>query len=303
METVYKYSRRLFRCTIPGLALAIAVSSCQHEANEISKPTDTLVPVTFFISNYRQTSLDDITTEGGITRATGNVNVLAHLAVGVYDSNGKLYTSIEQNKGDENYGSFSLNIPTGKYNFVFLGYDGSHAVQLANSTNITFADDYVPNCFYSTLSITVDDAATIDKQIELSRCVGCYTLRCSNGITDDAAAMNYTVTGGGIGFNAMTGYASTTITRKGSIDFSSVTNRQSPITLNIYSFLPSEECDMTFVMDAEKQDGSIIRSRTFKDVPMKINQRVYYTGDFFADNTKFSLTLANADWDIVEKTF
>ncbi len=288
--------------TLPIAAFVVAVSACQSDSDDSVVQKDGYVTMNFNITNYEQYSLDDVSSVGG-TRASGDVSALAHLALGVFDSDGNSFTSVLQNKNESGYGSFTLSLPYGNYTFVFLGYDGSHLVELNSPTNITFADGYVPNCFLKTLTFTIDDTTTSNEQITLSRCVGCFTVRCSKGIPKEMKAMNYTAQGGGTALNALTGYAATTSVRTGSVDFSNVASRLEEQVMNIYSFLPSEQASMQFTLSAVKGDGSAIRTRTFADVPMKINTRVTYSGDFFADNSKFQLGLANNEWNVVDYTY
>lgn len=288
--------------SLPLMAVVMSVTSCQNGSEEVTN-INGKANITFNVINYQQQGLDDVTTGEFGTRAAGDVSVLAHLALAVYDAEGNIYTTVEQNRGDDGYGTFSLNVPYGKYSFVFIGYDGSHAVQFNDPTRITFTDNYVPNCFCSTLTTTISDGANLNEQISLTRCVGCFSIRCSNGVPDDMMAMSYTTTGGGTALNPFTGFAASTTTRTGKIDFSNTTNRKNTQTANIYCFLPDNTATMTFNLSADREDGTPIRTRTFSDVPMKMNQRIYYTGDFFADDAAFTLTLTNADWDIVEETF
>lgn len=290
--------RKIMMCTAIGsVTLAsLSLTSCSNKEDVVESQRDGVKELTFGITNYKQYSLDDVVET---TRATGTADVLAHLAFAVFDEQGEVVTQVITNRGDVGYGTFSLSLPYGYYTLVFLGYDGSRALNIESPTHISFADDYVPNCFCEAFNLNVDEETEAIQSITLDRCVGCFTLRCSNGIPATMKAMNYTATGGGTVLNALTGYAATTSTRSASVDFSSTKNPSNPQTMNIYTFLPAEKANMQFVMTAVDAGNTVLRERTFADVPMQLNKRILYEGDFFAAdaiNANFSITLADADW-------
>lgn len=156
------------------------------------------------------------------------------------------------------------------------------------------------------MTLTVDEDMKEGQGIVLDRCVGCFRVICSEGIPNSMMAMNYTAEGGGTALNALTGYADATATRKGSINFSSVADRTKAQAVNIYTFLPAEQANMDFTMSAVDGNDVVIRSRTFSNVPMKINTLTSYSGDFFAEplsSQEFSLSLSNAEWEKKEYTY
>lgn len=283
--------------------------SCQHTGDTLEAPTERTATLKFNIVNYEQYDMPELMGEDdgqGVTRATGEVSALAHLAVGVFDEDGKCVKEILQDKGQDGYGNFSITLPYGEYTLVFMGYDGSHAVQLESPTHITFADNYVPNCFVKALPIQVGADTQAMQPVTLSRCVGCFQVNCSNGIPESMVAMNYVAEGGSTALNAMTGLADGTSTRTGTVDFSSVKDRTKTQRVNLYAFLPATQSAMQFTLSAVTADATVLRERTFPDVPMKIKGLVSYTGDFFAapaSTTGFSLSLDDTEWDNLDYSY
>ena len=63
---------------------------------------------------------------------------------------------------------------------------------------------------------------------------------------------------------------------------------------------------MNITVNALKSDGSVIKSRTFADVPMKVNRLTCYTGNFFAEDeaaTQFRLSVDDAWSDTLNVSF
>lgn len=286
--------------------LCFLLAACSNQDAPLAEANaEGVATLSFSVINYRQTSLDDVESGDG-TRAAGSVDTLAHLAFAVYDADGKCIVSQLQDKGAADYGSFQASLPYGHYTMVFLGYSGSEAVNLSMPTHISFGDDYVPNCFLRTLTVDVDASSTGAQPVTLSRCVGCFTITCQNGISPDMDAMTFQAQGGGTALNALTGYAAQVATRSGSFSTQNVKNRSDKHKFNIYAFLPAEQAPMDFTLSATSSKGGTLRTRTFPSVPMSINKRIIYEGDFFAQpsgSSAFTLQLENADWDEVMQTY
>lgn len=279
---------------LPLVALAAACAcSCTQSAPEA--PAQGEKTITFQIANYEQTSLDSTG-----TRATSAAS-LAHLAMAVYDAATlkPATTPTIQDAGQTGYGSFSLTLPYGDYVLVFLGYDNQRTPDLSNPKQITFTDNYVPNLFSKSLRLKIDEAAQGAQRVSLSRSVACFSLVCEDATPTSLSSLNYTIQGGSGSLNALTGYASEVQER--TFTFGSLTSwlGKKGMQVNLYTFLPGEECEMNFIIDAQDAKGKSLRTRTFKSVPMRINQRTRYTGPFFAVDAaapQFTLELDSDEW-------
>lgn len=286
--------KALFR----SLLLAVLLLTTACHSSEESQPATGEATINFYVMNYEQTSMDKVR-----TRATEAIS-LAHLSVAVYDATtlqpvGEAQT---QDKDQEQYGEFSLTLPYGQYVLVFLGYDGSRTALMQDAHAICFADDYVPNLFLKTLTLTLSPDSPTTHSVTLSRAVACFTLTCDGELPSTLATMRFTAQGGGGTLDALTGYTSTVQERTYTYQNLSSYAGKTSMNVNLYTFLPSDEATMSFTVTAYDTEGNSLRSRTFTDVPMKINQRTRYTGDFFASEG-FSLLLDNDVWDEQSFTF
>ena len=224
----------------------------------------------------------------------------------VYDAEtNALVCKTQMGKDDEGYGSFSATLDYGTYNVVLLGYDGKYTADMSKPTDIGFDQNYVPNFFYKTLALTVSATSENTQNVVLKRGVAAFRLKDEGYIPTTLKTISVTGTGGGYRFNALTGFATQTAERVANLDMSSVLGKTS-FTLTTYTFLPSEEATMNFVIRATDTANKELQTRTFNDVPMKINQMSIYSGQFFGSGNQtlgFSLTLESDEWDEENQTF
>ena len=278
------------------IAVALLMTACHDSEN--NTPASGEASLQFYVMNFEQSNMDKIKTR------TTEATALAHLSLGIYDAKThQLVQDVEtQNASDNNekYGSFSVSLPYGEYVLIFLGYDGSRLANMENPQAIVFADEYVPNLFCKTITLKLDPNTPQTQAVTLSRAVACFSLTCDGDIPSTLQKMVFTAQGGSGSLNGITGYA--TQAEERTYTYLSVSSYagKTKMDINLYTFLPSEESTMNFVVTALDNEDNVIKCRTFNGVPMKINQRSHYTGNFFTTDS-FSLLLENNVWD--EQTF
>ena len=279
-------------------ALLLGLTACTNSTDETS-PEKGKRTIEFRVTNFQQVSLDEV------TRATAATN-LAHLDMAVYDAEtNALVCKTQMGKDDEGYGSFSATLDYGTYNVVLLGYDGTHVADMTDPTEICFNEDYVPNFFYKALPLTVSATSENTQNVVLKRGVAAFRLKHEGYIPTTLRTISVTGIGGGDRFNALTGYAKNTRNRDLNYNVASLAGGES-FTLTYFTFLPSEEATMNFVIRATDTANKELQTRTFNDVPMKINQMSIYSGQFFGSGNQtlgFSLTLESDEWDEENQTF
>lgn len=296
-----------------ALILLTAFSACKN----IEVPVDTQqtgeVNICFNVSNYKQYPLDDVTQSDNDEEArnmstrSAAATSLAHLQLSVFDVNNKLVHEIKQEKDSNGYGKFSLSLPYGTYTLVFFGYNGSRLVEISSPTDVHFTDGYTPNCFYKSIPLTINKETQTNQDVVLERPVACFSLRCPiNIVPKNLAKIEYTIEDCGTNLNSLTGLSTQTDIRHGNLDVS--LSNLKVLEVNIYTFLPATESKAQMTIVASDNEGKEITTRHFIDVPMKINQRTVYDGDFFGEeddpvdqsaNMGFSLLLENNEWNEV----
>lgn len=276
--------------------LAIMLTSC---SNESEKPANGTGTIRFDVLNYEQVSLDEVTRASAAT-------ALAHLEMAIYDASSlEIVDSVKTAKGDDGYGSFSSTLPYGDYIIAFLGFDGSKASSLKQIQNIGFADAYVPNFFYKTLSLTVSPTSDENQEITLSRAVSAFSIKSQGYIPNNLKNITIVANGGGFRFNAQTGKATSVSQRTSTFDVSNYAGTES-VGITVYAFLQSDEATMSFNVTATDANGDVLAEKVFPNVPMRINQRTIYTGSLFGDGTEtqgFNLTLENDVWSDINYTY
>ena len=280
-----------------GTALSLLLFACSNESE--NQPNENgMGTVSFFISNYEQVSLN------APTRATATS--LLHLDMAVYDATTSELVECKQTGQDDNgYGSFSVTLPYGSYTVVFLGYDGARLANLTSPTSITYADSYVPNFFYKTISLTISSSESATQSIALKRAVAAFTVKSNGDIPMNLSKIKITSSGGGHRFNALTGTASSLESREYTYNVAAYAGKDA-ISISYFTFLGADEAVMDFTVTALDESNAVIRSRDFTNVPMKINQRSVYTGSFFsaeASTQGFSLTLEDDEWTEANYTY
>ena len=286
---------------LPALiAVCGLLSACQSD-DEFSAAA--VHEITFQVTNYEQYDLDDF------TRASG-ADALDHLVMGVFDAatDAVVGSVTAQNKADgkSSYGTFSVSLPEGRYRAVFIGYNGSRACQMSSSTSITFEGDHVPHSFLSSMELTVDGKTAQNQNVVLKRAVAAFRLVVKEALPQGLATFRFVNRGGGTALNAQTGFCTEQKERTYDISVPTSSIGKSNVEISCYAFLPAEEAAMNITVNALKSDGSVIKSRTFADVPMKVNRLTCYTGNFFAEDeaaAQFRLSVDDAWSDTLNISF
>lgn len=255
------------------------------------------VKLTFRISNYMQYNLDDF------TRSVSKADTLAHLAFAVFDasSDAMIGRVTIQNRGAAGYGTFSVELPKGKYRVIFLGYDGTRQCHIEAPDRIFFDDNYVPHTFLYSKEITVDGSLPSSQQVVLHRCVSAFRINIDDVLPSNLASFRMSCKQGGVVLNGKTGYvdADNSVGRSHSINIpSSYLGTKGMVYLTAYLFLPSDQLELDYVVDALDVKGNVIKSRTFEAVPMQINVLANFTGEFFSGDTPMPPSDSEASFGI-----
>ena len=282
------------------IAVCGLLSACQSN-DEFSAAT--VHEITFQVTNYEQYDLDDF------TRASG-ADALDHLVMGVFDAATDAVVGgvTVQNKADgkSSYGTFSVSLPEGRYRAVFIGYNGNYSCQMSSSTAVSFGNEHVPHTFLSSFELTVDGKTAQTQNVVLKRAVAAFQVKVTDIVPEGVSTIQFLTYGGGTALNARTGFCSIIKERIYNLPGAESLVGYKNHTLTCYAFLPAEEAAMNITVNALKSDGSVIKSRTFADVPMKVNRLTCYTGNFFAEDeaaAQFRLSVDDAWSDTLNVSF
>ncbi len=284
-----------------AVVVTVCMSSCSNQ--EVSpKGNDEMVTLHFNVLNYEQISFD-----GGSRAET--IDSLVYLAMAIYDAetNQLVGAPVVRKKGTDDYGSFGVKLAYGKYRVVFLGYNSSKELHPEDASLIYWTNNVVTDTFLYSMELTVDEETEPNKNIVLSRVVAAFVLKSSGvAVPENFDHFSLKMTGGDYKLNAFTGFAGGDAQRDYQFASNAKLAGQTDFEQYAYAFLPSNETMATITIVAEDKSGAELKSRTFRNVPMKINQITRYSGDFFGltnASETFSLSLEEKDWDLVEEHF
>ena len=269
----------------------LLLASCQ------SGPNDTLTPerqctVTFSISNYKQISFDDISSSG-MTRAVGvpsdHPTTLKHLLVAIYDAETgqqacplMLHNQSDYTKSNqwEAYRQFSVTLPYGHYHALILGYNSDRECNIVSLNHISWTDDYVPNTFLYCEEFTLNESANLNKEVTLIHVVAAFRVMTEDVAPAELKKIRFISTVGGTVLDAMTGYTPQSTGRNSEINVPAnyVGIRD---TFTVYLFLPQEQINTNYTVQALGQGDAVLYEKHFNDVPLRINYLTTWKGNFF----------------------
>ncbi|MCI6373026.1 MAG: FimB/Mfa2 family fimbrial subunit [Bacteroidaceae bacterium] len=286
-----------FRSIIGMLSfLSVMLCACSNETSTIPEEEGKSKTFTFQVTNYMQYDMDE-GTRAAI--APSESKRIQHLALGIFDATtNTLVAPIQiQDKEDQGYGSFTAKLNYGKYRLVFLGYGGSNSILIMeNPEEISFENNTLPQTFLSSFEFTVDPNTQATTSVVLKRVVSGFELTMADAVSSRTAGIKIKSTGGGMVLNAKTGLAKASTGRENTIVIPESYHGLTGKSVIFYLFLPSNEESMDITASAVDENGEAFIERTFTDVPMKINTRTTYQGNFFVDMPHgFSITMED-DW-------
>lgn len=292
MRTIYS-----FRSIMGMLSfLSVMLCACSNETSTIPEEEGNSKTFTFQVTNYMQYAMDE-GTRAAI--APSESKRIQHLALGIFDATANtLVAPIQiQDKEDQGYGSFTAKLNYGTYRLVFLGYGGSNSIlKMENPEEISFENNTLPQTFLSSSVFTVDANTAATTSVVLKRVVSGFELTMADAISSRTSGIKIVSTGGGLVLNAKTGFAKASTGRENTIDIPESYHGQTGKSVIFYLFLPTNEESMDITASAVDENGEAFIERTFANVPMKINTRTTYQGNFFVDMPHgFSITMED-DW-------
>ena len=276
--------------------LSVMLCACSNETSTIPEEEGNSKTFTFQVTNYMQYAMDE-GTRAAI--APSESERIQHLALGIFDATtNTLVAPVQiQNKTDQGYGSFTAKLNYGTYRLVFLGYGGSNSIlKMENPEEISFENNTLPQTFLSSFEFTVDANTAATTSVLLKRVVSGFELTMADAISSRTSGIKIKSTGGGMVLNAKTGLAKASTGRENTIVIPESYHGLTGKSVIFYLFLPSNEEIMDITASAVDENGEAFIERTFTDVPMKINTRTTYQGNFFVDMPHgFSITMED-DW-------
>lgn len=224
-----------------------------------------------------------------------------HISFAVYDSDGNVVKTIEQNQGDSGYGEVTLSLVPATYKLLVLAhssYGGTPSVSSPNNivfTNkIGYSDTFY---YYDDLVVTGENQS---QTIQLQRAVTMLRFTITDEFPTDLNQIRFYWSGESGIFNATTGLGGAATNQ---MALYAVDGLSAPQSFRLFTFMREETGTLSLTVTAYDGNDNVIKTRTFADVPLKNRMVTEYSGRFFssgASDNAFTLQ-AETEWSVYQQ--
>ena len=237
-----------------------------------------------------------------VTRATVSIgDYFTKLNVQIFNAGGeKVLDKVKtQTTDDDQFGQINLSLTEGTYTIVAVGHSSvksatikrTEMVQFTSSDGEKLTDTF---CYCGTITV---GATPEQHDLVMQRVSAMFRVVLTDeSISTQVAKMKFDYTGGSANFNPTTFEGTTKSTQ--------TENRTAGgTTYSCYTFpYMATSGTLKITLSALAADGTVIRSRTWTDVPVTRNKITTYRGQFFSGDegtitqSGFGFTV-DAEWD------
>lgn len=262
----------------------------------------------FILSCETPTTFDGLvtlrfqTTNRDFTRATMS-DYFSKLNVMVFDAQGnRVFDKVKtQTSTDSDFGTMPLKLSDGTYTVVAVGHSSKNSATIKSPEVVQFTasnGEKLTDTFCACQQITVPMDSSTGYIIDMYRAVAMVQFHFIDSVIPDGfERVKIDYTGGSANFNPTTLEGITKYTQ---------TELRLSNDLNLYQAFTfpylSDTGVLKMTVSALANDGSVIRSRQFNEVPVTRNRITTFSGPFFEDGDgQFTQSgfgfLIHADWD------
>ena len=246
------------------------------------------------------------------TRASSDVaNYCTRLNFVVYQ-NGKKVKAVNQQAGDEGFGTVALALAPGSYQVLVLGHSSNGNPSLATPEKVQFTNDigFTDTFFYYQVMDIGDQQKSCD--VVLERATSMFRLITTDKVPAAVEQLRFYYTGGSGALDATMGYG---CVNSKQIVFFDVTPdmKGQPLRLEAYTIPRAQTGTLVMTVTAYGKDATVLYERNL-NVPIERNRITEFTGNFFSngdegkgddqpgeDNGQQTCTVRlNAAWDGVQ---
>lgn len=262
----------------------------------------------FILSCETPTTFDGLvtlrfqTTNRDFTRAT-MADYFSKLNVMVFDAQGnRVFDKVKtQTSTDSDFGTMPLKLSDGTYTVVAVGHSSKNSATIKSPEVVQFTasnGEKLTDTFCACQQITVPVDSSTGYIIDMYRAVAMVQFHFTDSVMPDGfERVKIDYTGGSANFNPTTLEGITKSTQ---------TELRLSNDLNLYQAFTfpylADTGVLKMTVSALANDGSVIRSRQFNEVPVTRNRITTFTGPFFENGDgQFTQSgfgfLIHADWD------
>lgn len=273
--------KRLFLIGCTLMMLFSCEKALSEDEEDIEESQSNLIVNVFEMEQMPFTSLRTVASE-----------VCTRLNFVIYDVDRNRVKQINQQVGDDHFGTAYFLLPEGDYQVVVVAHSSDGNPTMTDPTRVQFKNSqgFTDTFLYS------QEATLTDQQQTLSASLNRIVALCRFIITDDypehVAKMRFYYTGGSGAFNAYTGLGSVNSKQEKTFDVSA-----SQKQFDLYTFLHDTEGTIHLKVTALDAQDQELDEREF-DIPLQRNLITKVSGPFFDINQNMSIDIQiNTDWD------
>lgn len=229
------------------------------------------VRVTFSITSIEQIPF------GGIDTRAALSDLCSRITFAVFQDGAKV-SNTSQLAGDASFGTFSLALSPGVYEFVIIAHNGLGNCTISSPDKITFDKNKCTDTFYYYDALNV--TGEVNQHVSLDRCVAMFRLQTTDDIPANVAQMQFYYTGGSSTFDAVSGHGCVN-SRQTETFAITASQTGKPGLFEVYTFPRADSKELKMTVTAFDAEQSIVAERVFNPLPITLNRITSCTTAFF----------------------
>ena len=223
------------------------------------------------------------------TNAIGDNWGISKIDVAIFDSEGSKVCDIKQSKGDEDFGTIKQKIHVGKYKVVAIARAGNNSqdIIITSPEQADMQEERIYDVFCAVKEVDINGQTPTTLTMSLDHVISMFCLNITDAIPDDVKSIQiifrkdkdesrqYST------FNPSTGLQSGDY----KTGRTAILTSHDPQSIKYFSFLTADEESVDITVNALNEEGTVLFTHSFENVPMKRNRKTSATGAFFTNET------------------
>ena len=292
---------RNFLINLAAITLAASTLSCQQVADDSAESrsmTTIHIQASLFneneISGWTSGDESDLTLNGQQVKSRAGEDAVSRMAFFLLDEDGNQTIAQELSNNEDGFMTLYAEVPTGTYELIAFGHNGSGNVSLTEEKEIS-PTGKLTDSFHHYQTLTLSEDSANSQSIVLNRCIAKFSIKHTDAIPTGTATVETTVTGGSNIMDATTGFAASAVNQTITINIPESAAGTKNNTFSFFTFLTEEESTIDVTATAKDKDGNTIVTHTFEDIEAEINMQTIYSGVFFHADHTTNITI-NSEW-------
>ena len=282
-----KTKHLLLAAFIAGLELTACSKAdpvAQIDAELTAPDYEDTVTIHFAMPSY---TIEPFTRSTSITQSVSRLDV--------YITDGTTTSDIHQAQTDADFGSISVTLNRTKtYTLVAVAHKCNGNATIADGI-ITFPEEKVTQSMVYTT--TFSPATTTAINADMQRIVGQFRFEVADAVPDDIYTFEFNFGNSFTRWNYASSIGANSIARTAT--FSGFTRQNDGTVIFNLFVIPTNLTDtdqMNITVTAKKENGDVVETKAFSDVPIRAGYKTTYHGEFFT-TTSVTAAFTVADWN------